>query len=202
MLLKTIFLLLIAFIINAQSAESIIQRIQTKFSTVEDLKADFIQKMNSPSADNTLTLSGKFYFKKEDKLRIEVQNRIIISDGITVWNIDESNNKVIISLYDVDYTTFSLPTIINAYPDLCDKELISDESGTTLIKLVPTEDQLSFKSAIISVDRNDNIEKVEITDFNGMQFLFELESIKTNSDLSDQLFNYEPAEGVEVIDLR
>ncbi|MCK5456440.1 MAG: hypothetical protein KAI45_04880, partial [Melioribacteraceae bacterium] len=46
------------------------------------------------------------------------------------------------------------------------------------------------------------IEKVEITDFNNMKFIFELDSIKLNTKLSEQLFNFKPTEGVEVIDLR
>lgn len=202
MFFNKLILFLIPLSLNAQSIESVISAIQTKFLTVNDLQADFTQKINYSNSDNTVKLSGKFYFKKENKLRIEVQDREIISDGINIWNYDESNDKLIISLYEDEYTTFSLPTIINVYPDLCDKQMDRNERGEVSIKFIPNEDQLNFKTAVISVTSDYNIDKIEITDYNEMKFTFELESIETNSNLSDQLFIFKPAEGVEIIDLR
>lgn len=106
-----------------------------------------------------------------------------------------------ISSYDNDYTTFSLPEIINSYPSLCDKELIIGNLERNVVKLTPNNEQLSFKSASISV-KNDMIDKVDITDFNDMNFIFELSSIEINLNLSDELFSFNPTEGVEIVDLR
>jgi len=202
MLIKTFFLILLTISLNAQTANEIIQKIQTKFSSVEDLKANFTQKINSSMNEDQMILSGKFFFKKKNKLRIEVKNRVIVSDGDTIWNYDKTADKVIISTYDSDYTSFSLHEIINSYPEQCKKEKISDQSGLLVVKLTPNDDQLNFKSAVIFVNMNDIVEKVEITDFNNLQFVFKLNSIELNNNLSEQLFNFKPTEGVEIIDLR
>lgn len=202
MLMKLFLMMLFAITLNAQTADEVIQKFQTKFSTVEDLKANFTQKIVSSLDEAPITLTGKFYFKKENNLRIEIKNRIIVSDGSIIWNYDQTANKVIISEYDSDYTSFSLPEIINSYPVKCKKEKISNQSGLTVIKLTPNDDQLNFKEALISINKNDIIEKVKIIDFNNMVFIFELDSIKLNTKLSGQLFNFKPTEGAEVIDLR
>jgi len=202
MLMKLFLMMLFAITLNAQTADEVIQKFQTKFSTVEDLKANFTQKIVSSLDEAPITLTGKFYFKKENNLRIEIKNRIIVSDGSIIWNYDQTANKVIISEYDSDYTSFSLPEIINSYPVKCKKEKISNQSGLTVIKLTPNDNQLNFKEALISINKNDIIEKVKIIDFNNMVFIFELDSIKLNTKLSGQLFNFKPTEGAEVIDLR
>lgn len=202
MMVKLFLMILFATTLNAQTADEVIQKIQIKFSTVEDIKANFTQKIISALNEAPITLTGKFYFKKENNLRIEVKNRIIISNGNTVWNNNNTMNKVIISNYEGDYTSFSLHEIINSYPRLCEKEIVSNQSGVKVIKLTPNDNQLSFKSALISVNENDIIEKVQITDFNNMEFIFGLDSIELNTKLSGQLFNFKPTEGVEVIDLR
>ena len=202
MLMKLFLMMLFAITLNAQTADEVIQKIQTKFSTVEDLKANFTQEIISSLNETPITLTGKFYFKKENNLRIEVKNRTIVSNGITVWNDNQTMNKVIISNYEGDYTSFSLPEIIISYPGLCKKEIVSNVSEFSVIKLTPNDNQLNFKTALISVNKNDIIEKVVITDFNNMKFTFELDSIKLNTKLSEQLFNFKPTEGAEVIDLR
>ncbi len=202
MLMKLFLMILFATTLNAQTADEVIQKIQTKFSTVEDITAKFTQKIISALDETPITLTGKFYFKKENNLRIEVENSVIVSNGITVWNDNQTMNKVIISNYEGDYTSFSLTEIINSYPGLCEKEIVSNASGVAVIKLTPIDNQLDFKTALISVNKNDFIEKVQISDYNNMKFIFELDSIKLNTKLSRQLFNFKPSEGVEVIDLR
>ncbi len=147
-------------------------------------------------------MTGTFYFKKENRLRIEIKNRLIVSDGSTIWNLNQNENKLIISSYDSDYTSFSLPQIINIYPNLCDKELIVNTPTRKTVRLVPNNNQLNFQSAEISVNNTSIIEKVIITDFNSMKFIFELSKTQTNIGLSDNLFVYEPEEGVEIVDLR
>lgn len=147
-------------------------------------------------------MTGTFYFKKENRLRIEIKNRLIVSDGNTIWNLNQNENKLIISSYDSDYTSFSLPQIINIYPNFCDKELIVNTSTKKTVRLLPNNNQLNFQSAEISVNNNSIIEKVIITDFNSMRFIFELTKTQTNIGLSDNLFVYEPEEGVEIVDLR
>lgn len=201
-IINVIFVILLAGIINAQTADEVVQKIQAKFSTINDLKANFTQKIYSSEKKKPTILTGKFYFEKDNNLRIEVKDRLIVSNGATVWNLNRSTNKVIISNYDNDYTSFSLPVIINSYPDMCDKEIVERKPGVTEIKLTPKDDRLNFKSVLISVDKNDVISEVEINDFNNMKFVFELDSVQLNNKLSGQLFGFEPSEGVEVIDLR
>ena len=76
----------------AQSAESVLKSLQNKFDSISDLSADVNQKSNGKSS-----LSGKLFFKKENKLRMEFGNQTIIADGTTSWNYNKKDKKVIIS---------------------------------------------------------------------------------------------------------
>lgn len=200
--LRILIILFIPLLISAQSAEEIVKNIQNKFDTIEDLKADFIQKINSSASDKPVSLQGKFFYKKGNKFRIEVRNRFITSDGSTVWNYDNSTDKVVISNLDDEASSFSLEKIVYEYPSKC--EVQKSESGSDNYSLIlnPKNSDLFFKSAIITTDKSYIITNVVITDFNGTEFIFILNSVKINSNLSSKLFIFSASEGTQVIDLR
>ncbi len=201
-LLRTLIILFLPLLISAQSAEEIVKSIQHKFDTIEDLKADFVQEINSSASNKPVSLQGKFFYQKGNKFRIEVRNRFITSDGSTVWNYDISNDKVVISNLDDDAFSFSLEKIIYEYPSMC--KVQKSESGPDNYTLIlnPKNSDLFFKSAIITTNKSYIVTNVVITDFNSTEFIFNLKSVKINSNLSNKLFNFSASEGTQVIDLR
>ena len=66
------------------SSTSSIEKVQTKFNNLNNFQSDFTQMAN-----DKIGLKGKFYFSKENNYRIELQNNIIIADGMTIWNYDK-----------------------------------------------------------------------------------------------------------------
>jgi len=200
--LRALIILFIPLLISAQSAEEIVKNIQLKFDTIDDLQAEFIQKINSAASDKPVSLQGKFFYKKGNKFRIEVRNRFITSDGSTVWNYDISTDKVVISNLDDEAFSFSLEKIIYEYPSMC--EVQKSESGPDNYTLIlnPKNSDLYFKSAIITTDKSYIVTNVVITDFNSTEFIFNLKSVKINSNLSNKLFNFSASEGTQIIDLR
>jgi len=84
----TIFSIILFF--SSQNMD-VVDKLQEKFLGVETLKADFLQSTSSGTS-----ISGKFYFKKKNKHRIELDNNIIISDGKTIWNNNLERKKVVI----------------------------------------------------------------------------------------------------------
>ncbi|MCF6268222.1 MAG: outer membrane lipoprotein carrier protein LolA [Melioribacteraceae bacterium] len=202
MMLKFLILLSFPVMLFAQSTDSIIDKVQKKFDQIDNLKAKFSQTIYSSQSVKPLCFEGEFYYKKEDSFRITLPNREIISDGKSVWNYDERENKVVISDAEFDEASFSLKEIIYNYPKKCDLSLVDGGSGKYYIKAIPNDLELSFKEVYLTINNKYLLNKVEIIDFNNMKFTFELFSIKLNQDIDDKLFQFFSPDEVEVIDLR
>ena len=66
------------------AGEKLLGGLQDKFNKITNLSAEFNQTTNGKAAMN-----GKFFFKKEDKFRIELKNSTLVSDGITNWSYNQ-----------------------------------------------------------------------------------------------------------------
>ncbi len=202
MILRIFIFLAIPFFLQAQVADSVIKKMQKKFATIEDLKADFRQSIYSVPNVESIVFEGKFYYKKENNFAIILPRRDIISDGESVWNYDKTQNKVVISEFDNENTTFSLNKIIYSYPEKCDLSLVRNSTDSFIIKAIPNDLDINFKEAYLTVSENYLLDKVEIIDFNNVKYIFELFSTKINQKISDSFFQFAPSTEVEVIDLR
>ena len=61
--------------------DKLLKALQTKFDSIEDASADFVQSHNGKKI-----LSGVLHYKYENNLRIDTKKLLIISDGSTSWN--------------------------------------------------------------------------------------------------------------------
>ncbi len=176
--------------------QSIVEKLQEKFESINYLQADFNQ-----SAGSQNSLSGKFYFKKENNYRIDLSSNTIISDGFSIWNIDKKRNKVIISNLDEDPLAFSLSDYIYNYPAKCEvtEEATSDGFILTLSGI---NTDLNFKTAKLSVNQDYLIEKISVTDFGGNTFVLKFSNIKINDTINNSLFIYKDDGDAKIIDLR
>lgn len=173
-----------------------LKELQNRFNSVTDISADFKQFTNGK-----LSISGKFFYKKNHKLRLELKNAVIISNGIDNWNYNKSENKVVISSTDEnDPGIFSLEKFVFEYPANCNvKESV--ENGASIIALEPKNGSLNFSSAML-FPNNNLLEKLVIIDNGGQKYLIEFVNIKLNAGIPDSKFNFTPLEGTKVIDLR
>jgi outer membrane lipoprotein carrier protein len=191
------FLFCSFFLMNSSAqVTGLLKELQNRFNSVTDISADFKQFTNGK-----LSVSGKFLYKKSNKLRLELKNAVIISNGSDNWNYNKKENKVVISSSDEnDPGVFSLEKFIFDYPAKCSVEE-SIENGANIIKLVPKNSSLNFSSAIL-FPNNNLLEKLVITDTGGQTYLIEFTNIKLNPGLPENKFNFTPSEGTKVIDLR
>ena len=190
-------LFLVVFIFFFQSGnQTLVERLQQKFESINYLQADFSQ-----SAGDQNFLNGRFYFKKENNYRIELSNNTIISDGSSIWNIDKKRNKVIVSNLDEDPLAFSLSDYIYNYPAKCEviEETIED---CFLLTFLGKDTDLNFQSAKLNVNKDYVIIKITVTDFGGNTFIIKFSNIKINDAIKNSFFNYEDDGSHKIIDLR
>lgn len=199
--LKRLIILIILAIVYGYAygqgnTDALLKSIQSKYNSITSISVNF-----NKSAGSKEDFSGKLFLKKENKLRIELKNNIIITDGETFWNYDRKQKKVIINNYDPsDPSEFSLDSFVNDYPSKCTLSSGTEEDFRTLT-LVPKTNDLNFKTAKLYINEVSLIEKVVLENNAGTSTIT-LSGYKLNQNVPDSEFTFSPPEGIKVIDLR
>lgn len=181
-----------------QNGSSILNSVQEKFDNINDLSADFLK-----SSGGFEEFSGKLFYKKDNKVRLELESSTIVSNGETNWNYNKNGNKVVISEFDdSDPFALSLRKILYDYPSKC---RITNEtsSGKQVLVFIPeNSSDLNFSKVKITVNKDYLIDKIFVDDPNKGKFEITIKNYKLNQDLPDNQFTFSPPEGSKVIDLR
>lgn len=195
-----IFFISVLFLSNSlgqANPQELLKNIQDKFNSINDLSADLAQSVNGK-----INLKGKVFYKKDNHLRFEFENNVIVSDGETSWNYSKKQNKVIISDYDSEGNKIlSIRQLIYEYPEDC-KLSMSEVDGIKTLELIPQDDTFTFNSIKLFVDSENLIIKVLIDDPATGNIQVNLSDIQINKGLADSYFQFSPPEGSQIIDLR
>ncbi len=192
-----VIFLIFNFASPAQTAESLIRSVQKKFKTVDNFSAQIRQ-----SKLDGANYSGKFYYAKGNKYRIEFKNFIIVSDGKSVWNYNKKINRVVITNLNENPDAFSFEKFVFDFPGKCKTELIGKNGNNYYVKFTPLDDELGFDWAAVEISPDSLINKIEISDYSGNIFKVELKNIKINRNLSGNTFVFKAKNGVKIVDLR
>ena len=183
---------------NAQNAEEILKSVQKKFDSINDLSADFIRY-----SAGSKEYSGKLFYKKGNKIRLELKNSTIISDGETNWNYSKNGNKVIISKFDdSDPSALSIQNILHKYPSECKVSSEAAGENQALVFIPENSSDLSFGKMKITIDKEGLVDEILVDDPSGAVFEIVFSNYKLNRNIPDYKFTFSPPEGSKVIDLR
>jgi len=189
----------------SQPANPVIKKLQTKFNSINNFTANFVQNYLSSEGHDQGKSSGTLTYKRKNKFIVTLKNQIIVSDGQTVWNSDKRFNRVVLSNYNDDPTTFSLERFVFDYPPLCKIKLIRDDPASktgSCIELTPKDQDMEFKYVKIWISPDDMISKLEVLDLGDIRYSFQFSDVKINQEISDSRFTFYPPKGMKIIDLR
>jgi chaperone LolA len=189
------------------TAKEIIEKVQSKYKTIDNITAKFSQKVKFQVSKIEQEYSGALYVKKENKYRIETDQQILITDGKTTWAYSLQNKQVVIDNYKEDKNTLSPDKFLLQYPEDYYSTLLGQEkvvnNQTYILKLTPKNDNSFIKSMKVWVDDNEwFIRKIEWSDINENVTTYIVKKIEINSKMNDDKFNFSPSKDVQVIDLR
>lgn len=197
MINKVVFFIVISFCLLATtvSAQSLFSNVQKKYNAITDFSVDFKQAVNG-----TPMLSGKYYTKTGNKVKLETPNLDIISDGKTNWTVNKKENKVAITGYDKsDLSILSIKTLLSDYAPKCSVK----QEGNNVLTLEPNKGaNLGFKKATLTIGADNFVNSVTIKDNNGTQYKIDLFNYGVNLGQNDSRFSFNPPQGMKVIDLR
>jgi chaperone LolA len=205
-----IFLIVLTLIAasSAQSVDDIVEEIQERYEGLENLSAEFKQVEFFQLTGSKNETTGKIYVKNGTQYRLETEDRIIVTDGVTVWTYSMFNNQILIDRVKKNDVSVLPRDLLFKYPrdyyaSLLSTEDYEDEEHYVL-KLDPKEEIHGYiKSMKIWVNSDSYlISKIEYTDFNENTSIFAIRKIDIKKDLQESLFKFEIPEGVETVDLR
>jgi len=200
MIARIIIIIIFSFVSQSFAQENagvLLKKIQDKFNSINDLSAQITQSVNGQ-----VNLKGKVYYKKENHLRFEFKNILIVSNGETSWNYNEKQNKVIITDYENEGNKIlSIRQIIYEYPEDCELSTFELE-GKMVLQLIPKDGTFSFNSIKLFIDGSDLITKALIDDPATGTIQIDLSNYQLNKNLDDSYFSFSPPEGSQILDLR
>lgn len=201
-----VFLLCCTVAIQAQyagyKAVNDLARFKELFNTTakatQTIKSDFIQEKELSLLSEKIVSKGKFWFKKENKVRMEYQqpfqylmiinqNNIYIKDGQKENKISTRSNKLFQQINQVMVDCIQ-GTVLNN-PDY--KVNIFENSDGFLVELSPSAKALRdfFKNINIFVSKKDySVSKLELHEQSGDKTVISYLNKEMNTTLPDALF--------------
>ena len=191
----------------SQEADEVLEKVRKRYDTVTDAELRFTEKVRFPMAKIEQQLSGTLFIKKSNKYRVELDDQVIVTDGQTLWSYSATNNQVVIDRFKQDAQSLSPEKVLVGTPDNFTATTVGEEKvggyETTILKLIPKDDQSFIHSLRLWVDEKDwMIRQVEIIDVSEKQTTYAVLQVRTNTGLQDSRFVYRIPEGAEIVDLR
>ena len=205
-ILSTLSLLLVTLISVAQpkgfQQVKDVKEFQTRLSTsnakVNTVSSDFTQTKNLALLSDKIKSKGKFYFKKDDKVRIEytspysyllVMNngQIMVKDEQKTSKINTKNSKTMQSVNRIMIDCMR-GTVLNN-PDF---KVSAFENGSSyLLSLVPATDAMKkmFKSIDVYLDKKSfDVDRLSMKEQGGDYTDMDFSNTQHNVALNDALF--------------
>jgi len=178
--------------------KDLLEAVQKKYKSINDLSADFKQSTNGKT-----TVNGKILFSKGNKLRLELKNSTIISDGTVLWNYNKGQKKVVINnASGSDQSSFTINKFLYDYPSKSVVTMEKEDDHDVLVLFPQKDNTMNFKKTKIRVNQDYLIIDVSIENLSGTITNLQFSNYKLNQNLPESKFTFSPPEGTNVIDLR
>jgi outer membrane lipoprotein carrier protein len=185
-------------------------RIQKVYDDAADLKADFAQESTIKSMKKTEKESGTVYFKKPRKMFWDYsspQKKKLVINPQTAWLYVPEDKLVYMQSSEALINSRLSLRFLTGIGKLSDDFQIRyspeplDREGNYQLELAPKNREAAggFDRLSVTVDKESFlITKCTFKDMYGNVTRITFRNIKTNSGLSDKLFNFKPPAGVTV----
>jgi len=187
--------------------EEILENVRRKYETIRDAELTFSQKTRFAVAKIEHQSRGTLALKKENRYRIETDEQVIVTDGVTVWSYSLPNKQVLIDVFKQNERSLSPEKILSGAPGEYAATVLGRETigkaATVILKLVPRGEHSLVAALRLWIDTETwLIRKAEVADVNGKETTYVVSDMRINTGIPDARFTLKIPEGVEVVDLR
>lgn len=200
------FLLFAKFASADVTLPQLVQKLQSKYETLDSLKANFTQSYTSKRFSEKMVEKGIVYFRKGGLMKWEYkapEPKVFLSDG-TYYYYYLIEDKQVVKAVAEQGTDQHSPTLFLAGRGNFLKDFRAEwadpRPGTHLLKLTPLRSQPDFKYLIVDVDPVSGvILGLVVVDPYENRTEYRFESIQENPKLPPDFFTFHQPAGTEVI---
>lgn len=187
-------------------AERLATRLAARYDAIDTMRLRFLQTASSAFMDTDERYSGQLTFS-DVAYRIETSNQTIVTDGVTSWVHNRSENQVIINDFVEDESAFSLTQFLGSFSDEYRATYQGSEAlagvGHERLRLNPIDDFAAFRQVDLWIrDADGLVTRLIAVDLNDVRMVFELSDIEVDPTLGPGVFTFPMPDGVEQVDLR
>lgn len=165
---------------------------------VLSIKSDFIQEKNLSMLSEKIVSKGKFWFKKENQVRMEYttpyqylmilnKDKVFVKDGQKENKISTKSNKLFQQINKIMIDCMQGTALNN--PDF--KTRIFENKSSSLLELTPVTKGMKdlFKTITIVIDKKDfSVASIEMKELSGDNTILKFTNKELNVILADTLF--------------
>lgn len=197
-----IVLLLLTGPTYASAAEQPVAQLKAFLSATHSLTADFKQTAINEAGNPTQTSYGVFYLQRPGKFRWDYQKPFqqqIVSMSGKVWFYDTDLEQV--TVRKLDDSVGSTPALLLSGDVSLEENYTMEQQGSEgdmqWIKLVPKNDESSFKYLLIGLEKG-VLSGMELNDNFGQLTRIYFSNVKLNPFIKPALFEFQAPKGVDV----
>jgi outer membrane lipoprotein carrier protein len=192
----------------AHSPSVVAERVQTRYDTIRDFEADFVQTYEGGVLRRKTTERGTVAIKRPGRMRwiyTQPERKEFVSDGTRLYSYLPADKQVIVSPAPEGQSNTPALFLTGKGHLVRDftasvAELPAPAPGLTMLKLLPKRSDPDVQSLILGVDATTyQIRLLVATDHQGGTSTFTFSNLKENRGISDKIFEFRIPRGVDVV---
>ena len=179
------------------------ERINAYLDGVSSLSANFTQTLYDEDLNRLEDAQGKLYLQRPGRFRWDYSApyiQAIVSNGSTLWLYDSELAQVTVKSLDtaVQNTPSLLLSTQQPLEDHFDISEAAPKDGKVWVDLRPKSPEAAFANIRLRFTR-DELDTMELVDSFGQLTHVEFSEVSKNPALADDLFEFSPPPGVDVL---
>ncbi len=195
--------------------DEIVRQVQSTYQKAQDASSEFVQKVKIAALGRQIEKTGKTFFKKPGKLRVEYdgeEGRLYLSDGKKLWLYDKGDTQV--NVYPVNSSTLPEETLafLGGLGDLkkqfrvsalstSEKKNLNPDLKLDWLLLIPKNPESHLDQLVLGFDpATHTVSEAYLKNESGNLSHYFFRNVKLNSNLPDTLFVFEKTKGIREIE--
>lgn len=191
------------------SAQDISEAIQKQYKSITSFQTEFSQELTNAASGESEARNGTIWYQKPKYIRWQTthpEEELLVCKNDVVWDYFPEEKVAYKYSLEERFDSKTMLEFISGEVNLEQdfriqkQEEDTENSDWTKANLIPKNPEPSLVKATIWVDRQENlIRQVLLVDFFGNTNQLTFEDIQLNVDMEEDMFAFEPPDGVEVM---
>lgn len=191
-----------------ESAETLARRLQQRYQTITDFRADFTQSTRREVTKTTQRAGGTIAVKKPGRVRMVYsapEKKEIVHDGAFIWDYVPADRTVIKTPAPPEDEAPTAMLFLGGRGDILrdfvPSRTVSPVDGTIALRLTPRQRDDDYEFLLVVLDpKSLQIRGLVTQSELGGETQITFTNLKENTGIADSTFRFTPPRGVEVIE--